>query len=247
MDFVLKDPAYNLFLIGDVEHFGYDKEFQELWGQFEGRRLIAVLLRYRSNFVMYAPGPHDSAEFSRVLNSSEKFSGLSGKPETLELYTHIISFQTKRLLFFAELDPRLFEPVRKKRDTVEKATADDAEAVFTLRVQIPEFEDFQGEISGFRTRLESGLGRTLFIKDGNSVISTASTVAESSIAAMIGGVMTHPHHRRGGNASVCLSSICEELLAEKKTVCLFYDNPDAGSIYKKIGFRDIGRWLMVSK
>lgn len=27
-------------------------------------------------------------------------------------------------------------------------------------------------------------------------------------------------------------------------LCLFYDNPAAGRIYKRIGFRDIGKWCM---
>ncbi|MEG2918252.1 MAG: hypothetical protein RR891_00580 [Clostridium sp.] len=31
-------------------------------------------------------------------------------------------------------------------------------------------------------------------------------------------------------------------LLENKTVCLFYDNPVAGEIYKNLGFEDICFW-----
>ena len=41
-------------------------------------------------------------------------------------------------------------------------------------------------------------------------------------------------------------ALCEELLGEGKELCLFYDNPDAGTIYKKLGFEDIGFWIMNS-
>ncbi|WP_318036205.1 hypothetical protein [Halobacillus amylolyticus] len=27
-------PAENLFIIGDIENFGYDQDFQKLWGIF---------------------------------------------------------------------------------------------------------------------------------------------------------------------------------------------------------------------
>ena len=46
MDFVLREPSYNLFFIGDVEHFGYNKDFQELWAQFEDGQIQAILLRH---------------------------------------------------------------------------------------------------------------------------------------------------------------------------------------------------------
>lgn len=39
-------------------------------------------------------------------------------------------------------------------------------------------------------------------------------------------------------------TLCKELLNEGKELCLFYDNLDAGSIYKRIGFEDIGFWMM---
>lgn len=35
MALVGKKPAENLFIIGDIEAYGYESEFQELWGKFE--------------------------------------------------------------------------------------------------------------------------------------------------------------------------------------------------------------------
>jgi len=34
MEFLMDKPSLNLFIIGDIEAFGYDSEFQELWGDF---------------------------------------------------------------------------------------------------------------------------------------------------------------------------------------------------------------------
>jgi predicted GNAT family acetyltransferase len=41
-----------------------------------------------------------------------------------------------------------------------------------------------------------------------------------------------------------MNALCLDVLAEGKTLCLFYDNPKAGSIYKRLGFKDIGFWSM---
>jgi predicted GNAT family acetyltransferase len=60
---------------------------------------------------------------------------------------------------------------------------------------------------------------------------------------MVVSVMTHPDYRRGGYATSCVSGLCEVLLSEGKSLCLFYDNPAAGNIYKKLGFEDIEKWI----
>jgi uncharacterized protein len=35
------------------------------------------------------------------------------------------------------------------------------------------------------------------------------------------------------------------VLAENKTLCLFYDNQKAGSVYHRLGFETIGRWTIM--
>jgi len=34
------------------------------------------------------------------------------------------------------------------------------------------------------------------------------------------------------------------VLQEGKVLCLFYDNPEAGKIYKRLGYVDIGKWAV---
>ncbi len=35
ISFLTKEPSMNLFIIGDIEAFGYDQDFQQLWGEFD--------------------------------------------------------------------------------------------------------------------------------------------------------------------------------------------------------------------
>jgi uncharacterized protein len=44
MDFVSDKPAENLFIIGDIENYGFDNPIQTLWGDFtESGKLRGVL------------------------------------------------------------------------------------------------------------------------------------------------------------------------------------------------------------
>lgn len=56
--------------------------------------------------------------------------------------------------------------------------------------------------------------------------------------------MTDPEHRGMGYATRCIEKVCLELSGEGKGVHLFYKNPAAGRIYKKLGFEDIGTWCI---
>lgn len=166
MDFVLREPAYNLFIIGDVEHFGYDNDFQELWAQFEEGQIIAILLRYRTNFILYAPGAHYVDAFANLMLSTEKLKVFSGKPETVCKYRGVIPFKNERLLYFTELEKKRFRLSRIEGISVKKASPSDSEDISYLRKQIPEFEHISGGIEATRQRLESGLGRTYFFTTG---------------------------------------------------------------------------------
>lgn len=53
MAYLQPEAAFNLFIIGDIEQFGYDKDYQKLHGEFDGDKLHAVLLQYRENLVFY--------------------------------------------------------------------------------------------------------------------------------------------------------------------------------------------------
>lgn len=64
------------------------------------------------------------------------------------------------------------------------------------------------------------------------------------MSAMVVAVATLENYKKKGNATKCMLKLCNELLLEGKDLCLFYDNPEAGAIYKKIGFKDIGFWMM---
>ena len=80
---------------------------------------------------------------------------------------------------------------------------------------------------------------------GSRIASCALINAEDAETGLIGGVYTLPEMRGRGYAAACVSVLCRELQAAGKTPCLFYENPIAGRIYRRLGFEDAGKWAVL--
>lgn len=247
MEFLCRERAFNLFIIGDIENFGYESDFQELWAEFDGKnKPKAVLLRYYHYYGLYAVGNYNAQEFADIIMRDTEAVMLSGKQPILDEIATCFPTAQRRELEFAELDNALLLPFVPEHHVVSKATVDDIDAVFRLYGVIDEFTSTPSSTKAFRNNMESGSARTFGYRMGSDFLALASTAAENSLSAMVVGVCTHPHHRRKGYATLCLVALCRELLAEGRTLCLFYDNPEAGTIYHRIGFKNIGKWITLT-
>lgn len=244
--FLKRNPEINLFIIGDIENFGFNRNFQDIWAEYNDEgEYIAVLLRYHTHFVFYSRDlDYDVDGFLNVIDEYKKGTDISGEASIIKPLVDRLKWTKLREQYFAKLNKDKFV-FNDKEDKVIRADIEDAEGIYDLRQYIDEFKDFKTSFESMKESLFECGSRTYIIKDGERVISSASTSAENSISAMIIGVMTHPGYRKKGYASKCVSQICHELTCEGKGLCLFYDNPNAGNIYKEIGFEDIGKWTSV--
>ncbi|WP_346764171.1 GNAT family N-acetyltransferase [Bacillus sp. N1-1] len=134
--------------------------------------------------------------------------------------------------------------VLKNIEEVKKADLDDLNKIHFLHNMIDEFEATE-TVEEKQRNQEKGVSRTYYIEMDGQPVSAASTAAENSQSAMVVGVCTLPDYKRNGYATTCSSKLCYDVLSEGKVLCLFYDNPDAGTIYKRIGFQDIEKWMMI--
>jgi len=253
MNLLSPEAALNLFLIGDIEQFGYESDCQDVWGDFDDQtdELRAVLLRYYGSFIPYAKGDFDAAGFAALMKDNPLMNQLSGKREVIETLLHhdLPPLTTPRHMYFAELvDGRQLDP-SLDLSAVQQATVADVDRIMSLRESIAEFTIRANNREMLTQQLETNTGRTFYTEasPGGPMTACASTTAENSLSAMIVGVCTHEAHRQQGLASLCMTALCRQLLAESRTLCLFYDNPAAGAIYKRLGFHDIGLWTMMDR
>ncbi|CAH1192679.1 hypothetical protein PAECIP111892_01072 [Paenibacillus auburnensis] len=250
MELVGRNPAINLYIIGDVENFGFDQEFMELWGECDSAEgpLKAILLRYYNSYLPYAEGPFDVDGFAGLIRMNKGAEMISGAADVVQAFRGRMNIREEKQMYFAELK-ELRDVTRPAADAsidIQKAALHHVDAICTLTDQIDEFLSRPDDSrKSLHKTLESGTGRTYFVEQNGKIIATASTAAENSLSAMIVAVATHPEYRGQGLASRLMTQLCTDMLAEGKSLCLFYDNPQAGLIYKKLGFRDIGSWTMM--
>ena len=243
LDFLYREPAFNLFIISDVINFGFNQPFQEVWGEVDAAGAFkAVLLRYHGHFILSAPEGFDREGFLSIIKEHPDFALFSGVEKLVDSLLPDLPVRGVHRLRFAQL-------VEISRDftinpdlQIFKAEVQNTEEIFQLHKAMEEFRTMPVTIDSLRHKLESKTGRVFYLRENGKMVSMAGTTAENRKAAMVVGVCTAEECRKKGRASACMFHLCREVLSEGKKLYLFYKNPEAGQIYKRLGFRDFGRW-----
>ncbi|MDL4839186.1 GNAT family N-acetyltransferase [Aquibacillus rhizosphaerae] len=239
-------PAENLFIIGDIEAYGYKQTFQKIWGDFDNQnQLRAVLLKYEKNYLPFSLDEYNAAGFAAIMNQDDDFKMLSGLKQVTEKLEPFLSrkITQKKQLYYAKCtNTSQMEEI--EADDIKQVSFDDLPRLKELLTSIPEFDNIQFNVESKKRNMEQGVTRAYYIESDGKMVSTASTTAENSKSAMIVAVATDEQYKKRGYASKCVTKLCLDVLNEGKELCLFYDNPTAGKIYKRIGFEDIGYWTM---
>lgn len=248
MQLVSKKPAKNLFIIGDIEAYGFESDIQELWGQFQGETLVAVLLRYDQNFIPYSETDYDVEGFALIINEWKGPIEISGLQHLIQPMRAYINRGIRRdsETYYAKMTELNADNAPSNTDSVTFLQPHEYAENIKMLSSIPEFSTGVFSVEARERAKKFDTGRTYIIRNAEGVmVSSASTTAENTQLAMIVGVGTKPGHEQKGYATTCMTKLCRDLLAEGKSICLFYDNPKAGAIYKRLGFEDIGMWSMI--
>jgi len=246
--FLKKESDLNLFFLADIEFYGWDKDFLQVWRD-DTKELHSVVLRYNNNLLVYS----DDCSFDRneifVFIRKYAVHHLSGgrkfydymKPllekKNYDTYP-CISAKMKRLTHFSVAGkPR-------------KATVEDARKIAETITTIGEFSSYKDvpleqTIATIHKAIADGFGIYYVIEEDGKVVASAATIALSSVSAMIGGVFALPDYRNKGYATSVTALLCQELLSKGITPVLFFENPLAASIYHRLGFVDFGEWIFM--
>lgn len=249
LQFLKKNWLSNLLIINDIENYGFHTEFQEVWGDFNHHgQLNGGLLRYYRNFIPFVSESTNIAELADLIFQHDvAYEMISGVPEAVERFKQYLPYRHETSMHYAYLTSEFYTRKDPKCHDciVRMASVDDVDKIVALYKNIEGFVVDSARIEELRHKLKTGTGKTYVVEKEGQIIASASTGAESTSSAMIFGVCTHPDYRRRGYAELCLSKLCDDLLGSGKTLCLFYNNPVAGAIYRKAGFREIGQWKML--
>ena len=103
---------------------------------------------------------------------------------------------------------------------------------------LPDFESYFLDMSH---RIRHGTARVYVVTNKfGEAVSTASVLASSKTAAVVGCVATDYDNRNRGYASALIAYVTGKELSQNRTVFLHREKQI--SVYEKIGFKTIGSW-----
>lgn len=245
----MDEATINLFIIGDIENHGFNKEYQDIWYEEKDNKILGIALRYHTMLIVYSKDL--DMDFSLIKEILGKYSidAISGEQSVIDIINEDSSGDYNRTdTRFCELRELPFMDF--DLDKIEIAGEEDAMEIAIAYGDIEEFKelyspDVNKRYEQILTRIKSGEGKHLFIRDSKGIVAHGNTTAENSTNAMIGGIFTRQDMRERGYGSLITYALAKELLDKNKTVCLFYKDESPGRIFKKIGFKHIGNWSVL--
>lgn len=248
LNYLYKEAAYNIFIIGDIETFGFDTDFQFVYGELENEEFVSVQLFYNEHAIYYSHKTYFNEEYLNIYKN-HNFNYMSGKEELMRLIKpHLNDKFSFKPMYFCQANS-VETKVNITNEIKRVLSREDVVKLYDLLVEIEEFGIKHKPLEDFIGSTMKGLqmGVKLYIEKDDKMVSTVATTAETTKNAMIVGVATRINHRQKGYASQLMVALMNEYFTNrKKDLCLFYDNPKAGKIYKRLGFKDIGKWVMMS-
>jgi len=248
LEFLSEDAAFNLFIIGDILNTGFEEPYMDLWGDFSDQGILhGVLLRYFDNFIPYFKEDYagEMEEFKEIISSHKDKKLISGKYDVAEKFIDALNNKVVSRKFFCELRDKSKLMKDDGRYVINIASVEDVDRLADFIDSIEEFRTTGENREMLRRSIETETGRFYYIEnEEGTIVSTAGTSAENRYAAMVVSVATHKDYRRRGMAVNCISKLCTDVLKNCGSICLFYDNPEAGKIYHGIGFETIGSWMI---
>lgn len=248
LSYLSEEPEFNLFLTGDIANCGMKSDLVRTYTADEwdeNKEFPYFILDYNGNFLVYSKDPVYDAKTVAHFLSSQTMYNLSGKQNIIEQLCPYFPERRIQNTYMARLNK--VDPAFSFSDIpVTKLGESDLEQIYELYMQIKEFAPtYSGRskeniIEGIKYNVHYG-----YKKDG-VLLAIAGLSASTETSAMLVGVATHPDFREQGYASAVVGKLCQnELESGKQFLCLFYDNPKAGRIYNRIGFKELGIYTML--
>ena len=211
-----------------LESYGLKYDFAEFWVQYENDMPVTAVSRFYGDMTVYATAQTDFDELKEFLEMTGFTSVLCEKEIFKDSYSGIIMEKiSANTDVTAEINPDLNEVYR----LLESCKSD--------KFEVPGCEDFILDMS-HKIRHETAL--CVGVREGEKLVATAMTVAQSETCAIIGAVATDKNYRKLGYGKKCVQALCHLLNGRK--IFIMRDQSENECFYKSMGFENQGKFYI---
>lgn len=246
-EYIKKGKERNIYFFSDIEAFGLHNDFQKVWYLEENGVITAAFLKYYDNFLIYSQKQdYDRAYAEKLIEDN----GIKNTNMSYEDYMYLKDFFASSLIHICTMCAMDKEIIDVDSSDIKRATIEDARKIVASISTIEEFASFSSgdkedmiarKVRGIKTDFQ----RTFYIEKDGEIISHAATSCMSNDAAILAGVFTLKEYRNQGYAKRVVGTLCNSLISENKTPLLYFNNPIAGEMYHKLGFKDVDHWVII--
>lgn len=248
VDFFGDQIGHYYFIINELLSNHYSADNLHVFGEYEEGLLVSVLINNNSN-VTYLANTDRAIEGYKGVLKRLKFSKLSGPSKWMGKFIPLLEVKQDSLSHMGVVKKI---SVAKRYPEFEVSWVQSEEELSNLYDLLLE-GGYAGSISKQKTdfirngiqRIEEKSERTAYLNVDGKMVSSAAAVREGEKSAIIVGVVTHPVYRGLGYGTEVLIGLFDRLLQEGKYPYLFYDNPAARSVYKKLGMTEVCEWRVL--
>ena len=203
LDYLGQDVANCLYLYADVAMYGVDSENMKVWYDTDEEGIRMVVMKYHTSFQVYSNRDFENVDGLLYLIEQEKPIGVSAREEIIRAVEDKVSDRYRveyGIVYQGKPISRenLEEQLQSCDVCIEQAKPEDAPGIARLLFMDAEMACLYTEESlakELRDRIETGMGRSYIIRDGDQIVAHNATYAESDKFVVIGGLMVHPDYR----------------------------------------------------
>ncbi|MGP1907788.1 GNAT family N-acetyltransferase [Metabacillus sp. JX24] len=239
--FLEKDHDVNALIAEDLK----DEQIR-VYGQYQGPELTALLIVYPEKIYFCSSViPADIEAFIPVIQKTG-IRRIFGKQELIEALKKIVKTEIESDSVMMKYDNRAAGSV--SGEVCKITSLDECRRLYRLFMQVEEYK-MTGPNEAFFAgeqyeSILSGKLSVYYVEENGTMAATAGIFTDHEKTAVIAGVATPTKYRRKGYASKVIERICRDFGTERE-LYLFYNNPDAENLYKKLGFYETAKWKVI--
>ncbi|MCR3956453.1 MAG: GNAT family N-acetyltransferase [Gudongella sp.] len=199
-----------------------------------GRTLSYLFHRLSGTIKFYSREDYDVDELIEFL-ATLNFRKLIGPFASTERLEGILG-KGKPVTYLCRLDDPI-ELEASGNDDMWQLEADELEKVVEVYLEV--FKSFASQ-EVMEEKLLTGRGRAFGLWQGGRLVSVVQTDFEQEGSALVVGVATRLNQQGMGYGTRLMKYVIGILQSEGRTIYLEYESPQAGGLYRKLGFTQFG-------
>lgn len=241
------EPEYNIYILGDIDKYGFDSEVVDVFVNEQEGQIDCVLMRYCTSYVIYSCQENYNASIVYEYLKDKEVHCISGKSEVVHRLCKLLGDKQFQELTLMSLTKQSMKRCGREIKNVIRLCAKDLERIRYIYVNTEEFREKYITPKGKeKLEIEFESGRYYGKLEAGELVATAMLAVEHAPIAMLDNVAVLLAKQGRGYGYDVVYSLCKDFLDEgKEGIYVFFSNPHAESIYRKIGFEYIGKYALL--